>query len=68
VRLEGLGQLKNPVTSLGIEPMTLQLVAQCPNELCCYVPQAMTYEYGACSKSIQLYFFPEKSVMTGWKI
>jgi hypothetical protein len=28
VRLEGLGQLKNPVTS-GIEPATFRLVAQC---------------------------------------
>jgi hypothetical protein len=27
VWLEGLGQLKNPMTSLGIEPVTLQLVA-----------------------------------------
>jgi hypothetical protein len=27
VQLEGLGQLKNPVTSLGIEPMTFHLVA-----------------------------------------
>jgi hypothetical protein len=26
VRLEGLGQLKNPMTSLEIEPVTLQLV------------------------------------------
>jgi hypothetical protein len=26
VRLEDLGQLKNPMTSSGIEPMTLQLV------------------------------------------
>jgi hypothetical protein len=27
VRLEGLGQLKDPVTSLGIEPTTFRLVA-----------------------------------------
>jgi hypothetical protein len=27
VRLEGLGQLKNPVTSSGIEPATFRLVA-----------------------------------------
>jgi hypothetical protein len=27
VRLEGLGQFKNPMTSSGIEPVTLQLVA-----------------------------------------
>jgi hypothetical protein len=29
VRLEGLGQLKNPMTSSGIEPATFRLVAQC---------------------------------------
>jgi hypothetical protein len=29
VRLEGLGQLKNPMTSSGIEPATFQLVAYC---------------------------------------
>jgi hypothetical protein len=27
VQLEGLGQLKNPVTSLGIDPATFQLIA-----------------------------------------
>jgi hypothetical protein len=27
VRLEGLGQLKNPMTSSGINPATFQLVA-----------------------------------------
>jgi hypothetical protein len=31
VCLEGLGQLKNPMTSLGIELMTFQLVAWCLN-------------------------------------
>jgi hypothetical protein len=30
VRLEGLGQLKNPVTSSGIEPMTFRLVPRAP--------------------------------------
>jgi hypothetical protein len=33
VRLEELGQLKNPTTSFGIEPTTLQLVALCLNQL-----------------------------------
>jgi hypothetical protein len=31
VRLEGLGQLKNPVTSSGIDPVTFHLVAWCLN-------------------------------------
>jgi hypothetical protein len=30
--LEGLGQLKNQMPSLGIEPATFQLVAQCLNQ------------------------------------
>jgi hypothetical protein len=38
VWLEGLGQLKNPITSLGTEPVTLQLVAQCLNQLCYRLP------------------------------
>jgi hypothetical protein len=33
VRLEGLGQLKNPVVSSGIEFATFRLVAQCLNQL-----------------------------------
>jgi hypothetical protein len=33
VQMEGLGQLKNPITSSGIEPMTFQLVAQCLNRI-----------------------------------
>jgi hypothetical protein len=39
-QLEGLGQLKNPMTSLGIEPATFWLVAHCLNQLHCYMPQA----------------------------
>jgi hypothetical protein len=38
VRPEGLGQLKNPITSSGIEPATLRLVAQCLNQLRYRVP------------------------------
>jgi hypothetical protein len=33
VWLEGLGQLKNPVTASGIELATFQLVAHCLNQL-----------------------------------
>jgi hypothetical protein len=33
VRLEELGQLKNPMTSSGIEPATFRLVAWCLNQL-----------------------------------
>jgi hypothetical protein len=33
VRLEGLDQLKNPMTSSGIEPATFWLVAECLNRL-----------------------------------
>jgi hypothetical protein len=33
IQLEGLGQLKNPMTPLGIKPITFQLVAQCLNQL-----------------------------------
>jgi hypothetical protein len=39
MRLEGLGKLKNPVTSLRFEPATFRLVAQCLNQLYCCVPQ-----------------------------
>jgi hypothetical protein len=39
VRLEGLGKFKNPITSSGIEPATIRLVAQCLNQLCYRVPQ-----------------------------
>jgi hypothetical protein len=33
VQLEGLGQLKNPTTSLGVEPMTFRLVEKSLNQL-----------------------------------
>jgi hypothetical protein len=31
VRLEGLGQLKNPITALGIEPATYRFLALVPH-------------------------------------
>jgi hypothetical protein len=33
MRLEGLVELKNPTTSLGIEPATYRLLALCLNKL-----------------------------------
>jgi hypothetical protein len=39
VQLEGLGKLKNAVTSLGFEPVTFWLVAQHLNQLCYHMPQ-----------------------------
>jgi hypothetical protein len=33
VRLEGLGKLKNPMKSIGIESATFRLIAQCLNQL-----------------------------------
>jgi hypothetical protein len=38
VRLEGLDQLKNPMTSSGMEPAIFWLVAQCLNQLRYNVP------------------------------
>jgi hypothetical protein len=38
VRQEGLGKLKNPMTSEGLEPATFWLVAQCLNQLHYRVP------------------------------
>jgi hypothetical protein len=37
VRLEGLGELKNRMTSSGIEPATFRLVAWCLNQLYYYI-------------------------------
>jgi hypothetical protein len=42
VQLKGLGQLKNLVTSLGIEPVTFRPVAKCLNQLRYRVPWVET--------------------------
>jgi hypothetical protein len=41
VWLEGLGQMKNPMTSSGTEPVTLRLVAWCLNHLRYRVPRSV---------------------------
>jgi hypothetical protein len=38
--MEGLGQLKNAITSSGIEPSTFQLLALCLNQLRYHMPSA----------------------------
>jgi hypothetical protein len=43
VQLERLGQLKIPVTSLGIEPATFRIVAQCLSQLRYRVPPALIF-------------------------
>jgi hypothetical protein len=45
VRLEGLGQLKNQMTSSGLEPATYRLVAQCVNQLRYRVPRPKKVRY-----------------------
>jgi hypothetical protein len=41
VLLEGLGQVKNPMTSSGTEPVTFQLVAQCLNNYTAVCPHCL---------------------------
>jgi hypothetical protein len=42
--LEELGQLKYPVTTLGIEPVPFWLVAYCFNQLCYSIPHLYSYQ------------------------
>jgi hypothetical protein len=51
VWLEGLGQLKNPITSSGIKPMTFQLVAYCLNKLCYHAGHIEIYIFNKCVKT-----------------
>jgi hypothetical protein len=51
VWLEGLGQLKNPMTSFGIEPAAFWLVAQCLNHLHYCVPPVKTVKI--CISALQ---------------
>jgi hypothetical protein len=44
VRLERLGQLKNPRTSSGIEPAAFLFVAQCLNQLRYRVPLILPWQ------------------------
>jgi hypothetical protein len=37
MQLEGLGELKNPMASFRIEPVTFRLVAWCFNQICYHV-------------------------------
>jgi hypothetical protein len=50
VRLEGLGQLKNPMTSSGIEPATFRLVATLP-----IVPVRSAYQHYILLDEISYY-------------
>jgi hypothetical protein len=50
VRLEGLGELKNAMTSSGIEPATFRLVVQCLKQLPYCVSRKYKYKYA-------LYYF-----------
>jgi hypothetical protein len=55
VQLEGLGQLKNAMTSLGIKPMTFQLVALCLNQLCyCVPPCESSTDLNFCSATVHI--------------
>jgi hypothetical protein len=55
MRLEELGELKNPMTSSRIEPVFFRLVAECPSQLR-YGLQV--HELGTLSTPTSLFIFP----------
>jgi hypothetical protein len=65
VQLERSGQLKHPMTSLGIEPATFWRVAQCLNQPHYRIPP--TKGYGHLIRYVlKLLFFPSNTVLTAW--
>jgi hypothetical protein len=56
VQLEGLGQLKNPITSLGIKPMTFWLVGYCRNQPGYRIPRDYGKDTFYVSSDIKLTF------------
>jgi hypothetical protein len=66
VKLEGLGQLKNPVTSSVIETTTFRLVAQCLNQLRYLVPPTTCIfgNCGNCRVHVSLYIILQSRNIT----
>jgi hypothetical protein len=62
VRLEGLGQLKNSMTSSGIVPAIIRLVAQCLNKIRYRVPRKTL---PACQKADGNTFLGQKKIADG---
>jgi hypothetical protein len=52
VQLEGLGQLKNPMTSSRIEPATFKLAAECLNQLRYQILQITSNELSVSAKVV----------------
>jgi hypothetical protein len=54
VRLEGLGRLKNPMTSSGNEPVTFRLVVKCPTDNMYSAQNVFHCPLQLCSKQLSL--------------